>query len=134
MRFLFLLFIFIFKSMALEHTFIDATHHLEWEDTSHTEDKELIWKMSKSYCQSLHVDAHDDWRLPTLSELDTLVPVAQNRVNGKKLRFSSKSEYWTIDDYKEDDTSAWEIHMDSGHHFYDDKCEKSNVRCVRTLR
>ena len=129
MKILFLTLFLFYTLQAQENTFVDMKTHLEWQDTKDTQDKEQIWKMSKKYCQSLHVKDHDDWRLPTLKELTTLISATQN----KKLQYSSTSEYWTINDYEEDDTNAWEIYMGTGHQFYNDKCETAHVRCVRSL-
>ena len=33
----------------------------------------LPWGEADAYCRGLAVDGHDDWRLPTLDELDTLI-------------------------------------------------------------
>ncbi len=60
------------------------------------------------------------------------MPIAQNKVDGKKLQYNSTSDYWTNEEYKEDDGDAWEIHIGSTHHFHNDKCENANVRCVRS--
>lgn len=131
---IFIYLFFLFScNYATENSFIDPKNGLEWQDTSEAENQLLIWKMAGNYCKSLNLDSHDDWRLPTRTELDTLLPIAQHKVTNKNLKFSSENEYWTKDEYEEDDTQAWEIHIGSGHPFFDDKCEKSNVRCVRKL-
>ena len=132
MKSIFLFFFFYTLNFAAGQTFVDLQNHLEWQDTPSAEEKEEKWEMSKSYCKSLHLGNHNDWRPPTVEELQTLVPIAQNKIKGKKLQYNSTSDYWTSEEYKEDDANAWEIHIGSGHHFYNDKCETANVRCVRT--
>jgi len=119
-------------SFAEPQTFIDVSNHLEWQDTPSAEEKEEKWSMSRSYCRSLTLGGHRDWRLPSVNELQTLVLIAQNKVDGKKLQYNSTSDYWTNEEYKEDDGDAWEIHIGSAHHFHNDKCENANVRCVRS--
>ena len=130
--FFFLLFIFQF-SYANDQTFIDKQSHLQWQDSSSAEEKEDKWAMSGSYCRTLNLGGYRDWRLPSIAELQTLVPVAQGKISGKKLQHNSLSDYWTNEEYKEDDTNAWEIYMGTGHHFFNDKCETAHVRCVRVL-
>ena len=119
-------------TFAAPQSFIDKKYHLEWQDTSSAEEKEEKWSMSISYCRTLNFLNHRDWRLPTIEELQTIVPVVQNPKDDKKLNYSSESDYWTSEEFKEDNEDAWAIHMGTGHLFHNDKCETANVRCVRT--
>jgi hypothetical protein len=126
---------FLFLSLALfanEESFIDKSTHLEWQDTLSTEEKDEKWSMSKSYCRSLKLGGYRDWRLPSISELQTIISVVQNPTDERKFRNSNENDYWTSEEFKEDDADAWAIHMRSGHLFHNDKCETSHVRCVRT--
>jgi hypothetical protein len=43
---------------------------LMWSPRSNGED--LVWEAADSYCAALELGGHDDWRLPTLAELETL--------------------------------------------------------------
>ena len=118
-------------SLAVQQSFIDKEHHLEWQDTKSAQEKEEKWSMSNSYCHSLKLLDHHDWRLPTIEELQTIVSISQNPKDDKKFNYSNESDYWTSEEFKEDDADAWAIHMGTGHLFHNDKCETANVRCVR---
>lgn len=127
-----LFFIFVSSLFAQEQTFVDKEHHLEWQDTLSTQEKEEKWSMSRSYCGSLKLAGHRDWRLPTIAELHTIISIVQNPSEKRKFQYSNENDYWTSEEYKEDDTEAWAIHIQSGHLFHNDKCDTSHVRCVRS--
>jgi hypothetical protein len=50
----------------------DGTSGLCWEDPP-IDDAEVDWEAALSYCDGLAIDGHDDWRLPTISELRTII-------------------------------------------------------------
>lgn len=51
----------------------------EWAPTTSGED--VPWAQADRYCRNLALAGHDDWRLPTLAELEALlVPDAQDGV------------------------------------------------------
>jgi len=107
-------------------SFIDVKHHLEWQDTADVE-KEEKWAMSKSYCHSLKLLGYNDWHLPTIEELKTIIETVQT----KKFNYGTSSAYWTSEDDKKDYINAWAIYMQTGHLFSNDKCDIINTRCVR---
>ncbi len=132
MKYIFSFLIFFSSLFAQEGSFLDNEHHLEWQDTQSAQEKEEKWSMSRSYCRSLKLAGHRDWRLPTISELQSIILVVQNPSDEKKFQYSNENDYWTSEEFKEDDSEAWAIHMRSGHLFHNDKCDTSHVRCVRT--
>jgi ABC-type uncharacterized transport system substrate-binding protein len=133
MKYILSLFIFSFSLFAHEQSFMDHKNHLQWQDTLSAQEKEEKWSMSNSYCRSLKLETKQDWRLPTIKELQTIISVVQNPSDEKKFHYSDENDYWTSEEFKEDDADAWAIHMGSGHLFHNDKCESAHVRCVRTL-
>jgi hypothetical protein len=52
-------------------TWIDPDTLLEWQDPPSEEG--LNWYEATAYCDALELAGHDDWRLPTISELRTLI-------------------------------------------------------------
>lgn len=128
---LFFLF-FQFIAFAENQTFIDKQTHLEWQDTADVEADEKIWKMSKSYCNILNLEGHSDWRMPTRKELLSITDMVQHPNKTKKFTYGTQGQYWTSEEYEEDDTLVWLVYMQYAHPFSDDKCETAQVRCVRS--
>jgi Protein of unknown function (DUF1566) len=53
-----------------EATWIDTATGLKWQ-TQHT--GEADWQTANANCEALELDGHDNWRLPTIDELRSLV-------------------------------------------------------------
>jgi len=51
------------------------TDSLVWSNRS---SDTMDWNRAKQYCENLSEDGHNDWRLPTISELRTLIQNCQN--------------------------------------------------------
>ncbi|WP_345980292.1 DUF1566 domain-containing protein [Sulfurimonas sp. HSL3-2] len=112
-------------------SYIDAKHHLEWQDTAAVEN-ELKWAMSGAYCRSLKLLGQNDWRLPTREELKTIIKMVQTPQEGRRFHYGTTEGYWTSEEDTQDDVNAWAIYMKTGHLFSSDKCDTANMRCVRT--
>ena len=110
-------------------TVMDNATGLMWQDNaSPTGD----WATAGTYCDGLSLDGHDDWRLPTIKELRTLVD--KSRVNPSiDPTFQSVTlyGYWSSTTYAGDSSGAWLVVFSNG---FDNVLHKSNsyyVRCVR---
>lgn len=73
----------------------------EWSDMS---DEALESFDAKSYCENLKSGGHDDWRLPDIDELRTLVQNHPGTVSGGKCRISQKN--WKVSDYDSSSSCA----------------------------
>jgi len=62
-------------SMAMaEPTMVkDPKTNLIWEDTLHASEDKVIHMEAKAYCEALKLGTYENWRLPTLPELLTIV-------------------------------------------------------------
>ena len=108
---------------------IDKTAHIEWQDTSVIETTDMKWDMAKKYCQGLHIDGKDDWRLPKKSEL---VELAKDIEGQKKFKHLQNRVFWALEEDSEDPVNAWAVYSANAHLSSNDKCDENAVVCVRT--
>lgn len=114
-------------------TVTDTTTGLMWQDnaTSATTN----WEDANTTCESLSIGAHNDWRLPTMQELKTLVD--RSRVNPAiNPIFHYVTHTWPSDKYWSSTpfvggTQAWYVGFHNGGDYPDFLSNSHNVRCVR---
>jgi hypothetical protein len=121
---------FLYVLSFAKGSFVDTKNHLEWQDSPNVE-KETKWVMATRYCKALNYLGHNDWRLPSIDELKTIIDIVQSPKANKKFQYGTTSAYWTGQEYKKDTLNAWAIYMQTAHLFWNDKCDTAYVRCVR---
>ena len=89
----------------------------------------MKWKQAMEYAAKLNAHGHQDWRVPTKSELNVLF---QNRAAIGGFDESGSypvDRYWSSSqDYH---ISAWHQRFSDGRQGYDGKDVASSLRCVR---
>jgi hypothetical protein len=81
------------------------------------------WAAAISYCENLIEGGYNNWKLPTIVELDALYAL-KNEIGG----FIS-GYYWSASEYNAD--SAWIVNFSDGTRNNFGKTTASAVRCVR---
>ncbi len=121
---------------------IDNATGLEWQDNSAAESTKVHLMAAVDYCKNtLTLGGHNDWRLPTIKELNTLIDSNQYNPSVTKgvfkhislfdvyIPFSSMYHSSTVAGHSSG--GAWSIYFDNGITLYGDMWEDSYVRCVR---
>jgi len=106
--------------------------NLMWEDTKDAANTNINWKDAKSYCEDLQYGDYDDFRLPTINELDSLYENKDKIYNGFGSPFywssSTFKDYYKIWDYS--DVKNFE---DGENKKSIKEFDKAKVRCVREI-
>ena len=114
----------------------DPANNLIWEDTLHVSEEKLTHKEAKSYCQALKLGAYENWRLPTLTELISLVDYRKYKpailkefkhVDNDTLYWSSTVSARTNDDF-------WGIIFRDGATKTESGLYGRYIRCVRDMK
>jgi hypothetical protein len=122
---------------------VDNTTSLEWQgcplgltgqDCSHGEIEELTWQEALEGCENLGYGSHDDWRLPNLQELGSIVDDRRERPSIDTSNFPNtpnSSAFWSSCSYAGGSSIAWSILFRDGTVGYYGKTSTYCVRCVR---
>ena len=70
---------------------------LMWEDVERSRTVNRTWQEARAYCKSLKLLGFDDWRLPALTELESILDKSRFPALKKEFHKISISymEYWT---------------------------------------
>ena len=112
---------------------IDNITKLQWQDNEEAGGEvNATWEGAKNYCSSLSLGGYNDWRLPTIKELESIVDY-------KKYSFAIDSifiniisnSYWSVTTKVTDSTYAWVMGFHGGGDGWGSKTDEHYIRCVR---
>jgi formylglycine-generating enzyme required for sulfatase activity len=110
-------------------TWIDPETGLEWQCDS---PDPMNWHAAQAYADSLSINGKNDWRLPTASELETLLDRTQYRpVMREEIPFRDTLSYWSSTTFGPAKNNAWIVMFDGAYVLSYYKTNKYHVRCVR---
>jgi hypothetical protein len=122
------------KQTAL--TWKDPKTGLEWQRES---PGQMSWQQARDYAKSLVLGGKSNWRLPTVSELETLLdrsvlyyelrPIVRQEVP-----FRDKLSYWSSTTFAERTNNAWIVMFDGAYVLSYYKSNRYHIRCVRGLQ
>lgn len=123
----------------------DSETGLEWQDEPYTNaeikahfENQNSGKMgnreyANKYCENLTLGGYDDWRLPNIYELVTLIDDIKSknpyRVDGFK-NFPLDYGYWSSTTQDKTDFT-WYVEFYLGAYDWNDRANKNFIRCVR---
>ncbi len=112
---------------------VDAITGLEWQDDKEVSVTDKTWQEAKDYCLGLSLGGYDDWRLPTVEELDTILMYggydSLDKVFNPTYNF-----YWSATSNPATSKEAWGIDFYIEVDRWRGVTEKSSARCVRGSR
>jgi formylglycine-generating enzyme required for sulfatase activity len=114
-------------------TWKDPKAGLEWQVES---PGKMTWYEAQEYAESLSLDGKNDWRLPTLAELESLLDRSKARPEGRPpmregVPFRDELSYWSSTTFGRDTKNAWILMFDGAYLLSYYKSNLYHVRCVR---
>ena len=114
---------------------IDPDTSLEWQCIS---PGRMNWHDAVSYAQTLSISGKDDWRLPTASELETLLDrsilldqTVYRPAMREEVPFRDNLSYWSSTTFGSNKNNAWIVMFDGAYVLSYYKSNEYHVRCVR---
>jgi len=114
----------------------DSTTGLEWQDNSDTNGTQRTWQEAIDYCEDLSLESYNDWRLPNINELKTLIDKSKfdPAIKSDVFVYVKSSYYWSSTSVVGFEHEAWVMDYYSASMLSDHKQsshKKHYVRCVR---
>jgi len=123
------IFLFLSISLMAKDVVVDSETGLVWQDNSKIVKKD--WSGAKGYCKNLSLGGYDNWRLPNVDELISIVDTKKKSPAIKSIFKNTKSNwYWSSTEYKGDSSKAWFVFFNFGYDYYGSKSNEYYVRCV----
>lgn len=136
MRIVLIMAVALSMSMAKTTMVKDPAHNLIWEDTIHASDEKVTHPEAITYCKALKIENITGWRLPTLTELLTIVDY--KRYDPAILQEFNHTDdhaiYWSNTPYISAKNAFWGVNFKDGH----TKDAMGNygryLRCVKDIK
>ncbi len=114
----------------------DVKTNLIWEDSLHNTEEKVTHSEAKAYCETLKIADVENWRLPTLFELLTIVDYTRYKPASIKefKHVDDDTLYWSSTVYARSSTEFWGINFEDG--TTDNASENYDrlVRCVSDIK
>ncbi len=124
-------------SRTADKIVIDSNTTLQWQDNElENSETEKSWELAIDYCEDLVLGVYDDWRLPNIKELKSIIE--RTRVNpaidqdpAKFVWTASGNPYWSSTTFSSNHAYAWAVFFNNGNSGDVAKTAVRFVRCVR---
>ena len=126
-----------FSMMMAEATMIkDPKTNLIWEDNMHVSEVKITHIKAKVYCSELKLGDFENWRLPTLQELLSIVDYKRYKpALVKAFNYSNKDTlYWSSTPYAKTSDEFWGVSFKDGATSNASETYDRYVRCVRDTK
>ncbi len=134
---LLLLITLTFSLLLAEVTMIkDPKTNLVWEDNIHVKEVKITHIKAKTYCDALTLGNFENWRLPTLSELLSIVDYKRYKpAMAKEFQHVNKDTlYWSSTPYVKSSDEFWGVSFKDGATSNASETYDRYIRCVRDTK
>ena len=128
-----LLFSFSFAEITMVK---DRSTNLLWEDTPHVREAKITYPRAKIYCSELRLGGFQDWRLPSIHELLSIIDY--RRTSPALLKafnyVEDESFYWSKTVVADESDAFWGVNFKRGASSKASEYYDRYVRCVRATK
>lgn len=112
---------------------IDKKRDLMWQDDEYSSGQDITFAKAKAYCEELNFAGYDDWYLPKLDKLKTIID-ADNYPKSivDTFKHVASEYYWSASEYGVE--HAWMVLFRNASIDYYYKRDTNHLRCVRYLK
>ena len=115
-------------------TITDRCTGLMWQEETGNGGNGLDWCDALAYCEGLEFAGHDDWRLPNVKELQSIVDYGRTEPAIDPAFSALTARYWTSTSDMDVTSCAWYVSFYHGRIRHDHKSSDSyRVRAVRNV-
>jgi hypothetical protein len=101
-------------------------------DGQSTLEDQVPWCDALAYCENLSFAGHNDWRLPNVRELQSIVDYWHFAPSIDPMFGAFFSWYWSSTSFADNPVNAWSVHFSYGRVGNVDKDNFFYVRAVRS--
>lgn len=117
-----------------QETVTDTQNGFMWQDSQETMSVRRDWEGAVAYCEKLELAGHNDWRLPNIRELKTIIDHSKYMpAMNPAFRHVALDGYWSATPYAKHPTHVWNVHFGTGGGYYYLRDGQYFVRCVRKV-
>ncbi len=133
MRIIFFMSILLSLTMAKTTIVNDPRTSLMWEDTIHSKDNKLNQPDAVKYCKSLELGSFQNWRMPTMSELISIVDYTKfdPAILKEFHNIDNDTLYWSSSAYVGSKNDFWGVIFEDGTL---SKAYQKYIRYIRCVR
>ena len=121
-------------------TIVDNKTKLEWQniyqDAYQNENTKMAWRTAIAYCDILSLDNKDDWRVPNIIELETIIDISKQEpaIKDEFYYIPNSKYYWSASSSGDTTSRAWIVLFGSNGGTYSiPKSNEHYVRCIRDV-
>lgn len=111
----------------------DSTSGLMWQDDNVTKQTKMNFADAKNSCEALKLGGYDDWRVPSIEELQTITDYSRFNpaIQKEFINFSLDSSYWSSTIYANSIEFAHTVRTHDGSLWGSTILSERDIRCVR---